>query len=160
MKYLLASVLIAILPAHAEPIDFAQAAETIVVDANKVRRANGLPALAAESRLAKAARDFAEYMARTDNLSHEADGRQPADRAKRHGYDYCMVAENIGYQYRSDGFRSVAQLAEGFVRGWENSPEHRKNMLDAEAVETELASREAARPGGTTRSSSSDGPPR
>jgi hypothetical protein len=66
---------------------------------------------------------------------------------KSHGYDYCMVAENIGYQYRSDGFKSVNQLSAGFVTGWEKSPEHRKNLLDRDAVETGVGLARSAKTG-------------
>ena len=124
-----------------------RAAQVIVGDANKFRVNQGLAALSTDTRLMRAAQEFAEYMARTDRLSHEADGREPAERAKRQGYDYCMVAENIGYQYRSDGFRSAAQLSAGFVKGWANSPEHRKNLLDREALETGVGVARNARTG-------------
>jgi uncharacterized protein YkwD len=147
MKRLLALVLVALPSAQAQSLDLSHAAEAIVAGSNGVRRANGLPSLSIESRLGKTARDFAEHLAKTDNLSHEADGRQPADRAKRHGYDYCMVAENIGYQFRSDGFKSVSQLSAGFVTGWENSPEHRRNLLDREATETGVGLARSAKTG-------------
>jgi len=125
-----------VMPAHAESLDPGRAADFVIEGGNAFRRTHKLPALEPNARLSSAARDFAEYMAKADRLAHDADGAQPADRAKRHGYDYCMVAENIGYQYRSDGFKSTKQLSEGFVTGWEKSPEHRKNLLDRDAIET------------------------
>jgi len=134
-KLLIALALLAV-PAHAESLDPARAADLVVEGGNAFRRTHKLPALEPNPKLARAARDFAEYMAKVDRLAHDADGTQPADRAKRNGYDYCMVAENIGFQYRSDGFKSVNQLSAGFVTGWENSPEHRKNLLDRDAIET------------------------
>lgn len=119
----------------------------MIEGSNAFRRSHKLPAVEPNAKLSRAARDFAEYMAKSDRLAHDADGSQPADRAKRHGYDYCMVAENIGYQYRSDGFKSLNQLAAGFVTGWENSPEHRKNMLDREATETGVGLARSAKTG-------------
>src|SRR5207253_2501467 len=88
--------------------------------------------------LADTARDFAEFMARTDRYGHEADGQQPSQRATAHGYGYCMVAENIAFQYSSAGFRS-GELARRFVEGWKQSPGHRHNMLEPDATETGVA---------------------
>ena len=42
-------------------------------------------------------------MARTGKFSHSADGSEPAARAKRFGYEYCIVAENIAYIFSSEG---------------------------------------------------------
>jgi hypothetical protein len=81
------------------------------------------------------ARDFARFMVENDKYGHTADGRRPSERASQHGYRYCIIAENIAYQYSSQGFGGK-QLARRFVRGWENSPEHRKNMLDRDVTET------------------------
>jgi hypothetical protein len=44
------------------------------------------------------------------------------------------VAENIAMRYSSAGFETQ-NLARGFVQGWIESPEHRKNMLDADVTE-------------------------
>jgi len=88
--------------------------------------------------LTEAAQYFADYLARTSKFSHTADGQQPSDRAKKHGYDYCIVLENIAYEYNSSGF-STEDLARRFVEGWKNSPGHRKNMLDADVTETGVA---------------------
>src|SRR5262249_19787116 len=63
---------------------------------------------------------------------------KPADRAKKHGYDYCLVLENIAYEYSSDGFTTDA-LAGALVKGWQESPGHRKNMLDPDVTETGVA---------------------
>jgi uncharacterized protein YkwD len=114
-------------------------AERLVVEAtNKFRREEGVETVRPNPALAKAARDFAEYMARTDRYGHTADGSNPPDRARSHGYDYCLVSENIAYRYNSGGFRT-AELARGFVEGWKQSPEHRKNMLEPAATESAVA---------------------
>jgi hypothetical protein len=75
-------------------------------------------------------------MARTGKYGHGADGRRPPQRAAAAGYDYCLVAENIAYQYRSSGFESADALAQALVEGWKRSPEHRHNMLLGNATET------------------------
>ncbi|HVW00842.1 MAG TPA: CAP domain-containing protein [Planctomycetaceae bacterium] len=96
---------------------------------NAFRNKQGRHALEFNRQLDQTARDFAQFMARNDKYGHEADGREPWDRAAAHGYAYCVVAENIAYDYSSIGFATV-ELADSLVEGWENSPPHRRNMLD------------------------------
>ncbi len=57
---------------------------------------------------------------------------------RRQGYDYCMVAENIAFEFNSAGF-STRQLARGLFEGWQQSAGHRRNMLDPDATETGVA---------------------
>jgi hypothetical protein len=121
--------------AHADALSSSRTIAMVTESTNEFRREHHLPALATNDTLARAAGDFAQFMARTGRFAHDADGSKPADRARRHGYDYCMVAENIGYQFRSDGFRSASELANGFVDGWKRSRGHRENMLDREPIE-------------------------
>ncbi len=117
-------------PAHrGTSPDLTQAAAQIVDLTNRFRREHGRPELRLNRKLASAAQEFAEFMARTDKYSHTADGKQPWQRARDHGYDYCLMLENIAYQYNSAGF-STPELARGFEHGWEHSPPHRKNLLD------------------------------
>jgi uncharacterized protein YkwD len=116
----------------------AAAVESIIGLTNQFRKGQGRQEVKANPQLTATARQFADFMARTDKFGHTADGSRPADRAKAHGYDYCVIAENIAYQYSSAGFSTEA-LAKGFVEGWENSPEHRKNMLDPAVTETGVA---------------------
>ena len=125
--------------AFAEPHDPARVADLVVQETNAFRRENRLTAVETDAKLTRTAQDFAEFMARTGKFGHGADGAEPAQRARRHGYDYCMVAENLGYQYRSNGFRSAGELSGGFVKGWRESPGHRKNLLDRDATETGVA---------------------
>jgi hypothetical protein len=121
--------------------------EEIVRDrTNDFRREQGLAALATHARLQAAARYFAEYMARTDRYGHEADGKEPSERARRHGYDYCFVAENISYQYSSEDF-TTSDLARRYVEGWKGSPGHRRNMLAPIATDTGVAVRRSAKSG-------------
>jgi len=116
-------------------------------DTNALRREQGLEALAADATLQRAARYFADYMARTDRYGHRADGAEPADRATRHGYEWCQVSENISYQYTSATF-ATAELAGRYVEGWKRSPGHRRNMVDRDDVHMAVAvarSRETGR---------------
>jgi uncharacterized protein YkwD len=118
--------------------DLARAARLIVEKTNDFRRKQALEPVKSNSELAGAAQYFANYMAKTDRYGHTADGSRPSQRAKEHGYEYCLVAENIAYQYSSVGF-GTEELAEKFVQGWIDSPEHRKNMLNSAATETGVA---------------------
>ncbi len=104
---------------------------------NELRAGRGLAALEPEPRLEKAAADFARHMARTGVLEHDADGRTPAARAKQRGYTYCVISENIAYEYNSRGFSPDA-LARNLVDGWRDSPTHRENILDPAVTQTGL----------------------
>lgn len=136
------------LPAQsATPVpQWERAASEILAQSNSFRRSEGLPALSTDRALNTAAQAFAAYMARTDQYGHEADGRQPADRARAQGYDYCMVAENIAMLYSSAGFETV-DLATRFVQGWIHSPGHRRNLLAAEATDIGLGVAQSASSG-------------
>jgi uncharacterized protein YkwD len=102
--------------------------------------------LTVDRRLEDAAREFAAFMARTAKFDHDADGRQPAQRIGAKGYRYCMVAENIAYEFDTRGFAS-AELAMRFVNDWKGSAGHRANMLGAGAVHTGVAIARSAKTG-------------
>jgi uncharacterized protein YkwD len=109
-------------------------AERIVELTNELRRRHGLQPVTANRELTVAAEQFALYMARHDRYSHTADGRQPTERARQHGYDPCLILENISLQQVPAEF-SAEQLAKGFIQGWIDSPAHRRNMLDPDALD-------------------------
>ena len=136
---LLAALALALaLDAAARTPDLPAVESAVIVQTNELRRAEGRGALVSERRLEAAAREFAQYMARTDRYGHEADGREPAARAQAHGYEYCLVSENISYQYSSAGFRT-GELGTRLVEGWKKSPGHRRNMLEAGVTHTGVA---------------------
>ena len=110
----------------------------IVERTNAFRKEHGREPVKPDPQLTKASQYFADYMAKTGKYGHTADGKQPADRAQAHGYAFCIVLENIAYQYNSAGFET-ADLAEKFFTGWLESPGHRKNMLDADVQHTGVA---------------------
>ena len=113
--------------------------ETTIIDlTNTFRRQNRLERVVRNARLDKTARYFAQYLASTGKFAHEADGRQPADRAKAHGYKFCQIAENLALHLDSRGFASK-QLAGLAVTGWINSPGHRRNMLRPHVTEIGVA---------------------
>ena len=115
--------------------DSERAARAIVTATNTLRKREGRARLDTQTQLTIAARGFARFLATSDLYSHTADGRQPHERAQQHGYEYCIVLENIAYQFRSQGF-DTGELAQTFVAGWERSPGHRKNMLHPDVTQT------------------------
>ena len=118
--------------------DLEQAARLIIESTNSFRLERDRPKLETSPKLEATARDFAAFMARTDKYGHDADGSHADDRVKKHGYEYCIVGENIAYEFNSAGF-ATEELAKKFVEGWKNSPPHRKNMLDADMLELGVA---------------------
>jgi uncharacterized protein YkwD len=110
----------------------------VVETTNAFRKKEGRAPVAVNPKLAETARDFAAYMAKTGRYGHTADGSRAADRAVKHGYDYCIVLENIAYAFDSSGFTSE-ELGKRLVEGWEMSPGHRRNMLDPDVTETGVA---------------------
>lgn len=88
---------------------------------NAERAANGCPALAADDRLATAARAHSADMAAQDYFDHVSqDGRSFVDRVKAAGYP-APGAENIAAGQRT---------AEAVIKGWMDSPGHRANILN------------------------------
>lgn len=110
-------------------------AADIVQQTNAFREVQRRAPVTAAAALTEAAQAFADLMARTDRYGHEADGRDPPERARQHGYDYCIVSENIAYRYRKPEFERH-ELAQSLVQGWESSPIHRHNMLDPDVRDT------------------------
>lgn len=115
-----------------------QAVHLVIGLANEFRAQEGRNEVAVNAQLTKAARYMAGYMAETGGFGHNADGSDPATRARQHGYHYCIVSENIAYRYSSAGF-TTRELAQGLVEGWKHSPGHRRNMLDPDVTETGAA---------------------
>ncbi|HUG91601.1 MAG TPA: CAP domain-containing protein [Planctomycetaceae bacterium] len=113
----------------------ARAEQQIVERVNRLRQEQGLEPLSTDRTLAETAAAFAGFMARTDLYGHTADGNRPSERASEHGYEFCIISENIAYQFRTRGFET-AELARRFVEGWKNSPPHRENLLDPDVTET------------------------
>ncbi|HEX6321189.1 MAG TPA: CAP domain-containing protein [Burkholderiales bacterium] len=117
-------------------IERAQTAAGVVERTNAFRKEQGLDGLKEDAALSRAAQRFAGLMAQTGRYGHAADNRRPPERAAAQGYEYCIVSENIAYQYRSQGFDSAGALARELVEGWKRSPGLRKNMLDPAVTET------------------------
>lgn len=98
---------------------------------NAERERHGLPPLAADTVLARAARIHAEDMARGPFVSHTgSDGSDPSQRLDRVGYLWIWVGENIA---------AGQETADEMVPGWLRSPDHLANILSADAVSAGVA---------------------
>jgi uncharacterized protein YkwD len=118
--------------------DLSKVVSLIVDRTNDFRKSGKREPVKVNADLTKAAEYFAKFMAESGKYGHEADGQKPTDRARKHGYEYCLVLENIAYMYKPEGF-STDELAGGLVKGWRESTGHRKNMLDPDVIETGVA---------------------
>jgi hypothetical protein len=114
--------------------DIPKAEAAIVALTNAFRSGEKLAPVKPNTELARAARLFAEYLARTGRFAHEADGRKPGERARAAGYRFCSLSENLASHLDSRGF-TTERLAERAVEGWKNSPGHRRNLADPSATE-------------------------
>jgi uncharacterized protein YkwD len=130
------SAALALTPAPHQPAPTPDRLEADVFEAaNGFRVENGLPALRPNPILAADARAYAEYLASTGKFSHTADGRDPGQRARAAGYDYCNVSENLVYE-QDDADLGAERVTHIFMSEWEASPGHRRNLLDPDVRET------------------------
>ena len=97
---------------------------------NAFRAKDGRAPLRLSGDLTNAAGGHAADMARQGFFSHTgSEGSGIGERARRAGYRFCFIAENI-----AKGSRDVT----GVLQGWAGSPGHRKNMLARDADEVAL----------------------
>ena len=94
---------------------------------NAYRNLQGIATLSQNERLHKAARSFAEFMARTGEYGHRVDGKSPSQRAKKAEYEPCTTRENIGFIELTSS-PSAEDVAARLMAGWLGSPGHRKNL--------------------------------
>ena len=118
--------------------DQPEVARRIVQSTNRYRASKDLSEIRPNAELARAAEYFANFMASTGKYGHTADEKRPWDRAAEHGYEACIVAENIGLESSSKPLSDEA-LAGVFVEGWKSSQEHRANLLDPDVTQTGVA---------------------
>lgn len=111
-----------------------QVEQYVIELTNKVRREQNLSTLKVDAALARAARAYAQYLARSEKFSHTADGSDAGSRAEKAGYKYCSIAENLSMNQSSAGF-AARDLASRMMTGWINSPGHRANILMKHATE-------------------------
>ncbi|MFE1802060.1 CAP domain-containing protein [Streptomyces sp. NPDC059517] len=103
------------------PAGLARTAAEVLALTNAERAAAGLPPLAEDPLLTRAAQAHSADMVARAFYSHTApDGSEPWDRAAAAGSTRRTIGENIAC-----GQRSPAEV----VRGWMDSPGHRANIL-------------------------------
>ena len=103
-------------------------AQAALGEINAYRRSHGLKPVVLDQRLIQAAGTSARYQASRGRIGHSGPGgSRPWDRARSAGYSPHLTAENV-----ASGQKSFGEA----MRGWEHSPEHKRNLLlpDAEAV--------------------------
>ena len=104
-------------------------AAKVIALVNKKRVAHGCKPLRTNAAITRAARKHTKKMANANTLSHQLPG-EPAlgRRLTNAGYKHwTLVGENIAYGYPTP--KSV-------VRGWMNSPDHRRNILKCRFQDT------------------------
>jgi hypothetical protein len=112
------------------------AAEIAIIEMTNAFRADQkLAPVKQNPQLTNAARAYARKLASYEGLSHTADGTTPAQRIKSAGYQYCQVGENLASILDTRGF-TAKEYASRAVKGWEQSPGHRKNMMLPFVTET------------------------
>jgi hypothetical protein len=115
--------------------DPAKVAEAVREQINKVRGDAKARELTESEPLAKSAKAYAEYLAKTGKFAHDADGKQPDDRAAAAGYDTHFVAENLFKISGAEGLKTD-EIARKMVEGWLKSEGHRKNLMNPGYYET------------------------
>lgn len=89
---------------------------------NTMRLDNGAGRVTYNAQLDSAAQAHADDMLANNYFSHTGrDGSSAAQRARRAGYDWRTVGENIATGYRSE---------ETVFNGWTNSPGHHANNIN------------------------------
>jgi uncharacterized protein YkwD len=105
----------------------AEPARDVVTLTNDFRAQNGLGPLSVSPVLEAAAEAHGHDMAKKGFFAHKgSDGSSAGKRAKRQGYRFCLIAENI-----AKGQRTSAEV----MRSWVKSKGHRTNMLQRKARE-------------------------
>ncbi|MDQ0369708.1 CAP domain-containing protein [Catenuloplanes indicus] len=98
----------------------------VVTLTNEARVKAGCKKLTVNANLTQAAQAFSKDMADKNYFSHTGkDGSNFVTRAKRAGFKKTATGENIAWGYKD---------AQGVVKGWMNSPGHRKNILNCKST--------------------------
>jgi len=104
-----------------------QIAKALFKLVNEERSARGTLKLTWDEKLARVSRAHSLDMARRDFFSHASPGGATlADRLRADGVTWVSTAENLGMN------RGFSDPAADCVKGWLESPGHRRNMLNAE----------------------------
>jgi uncharacterized protein YkwD len=118
-------------PSGASPVETTLNASgrEIVVHTNAARQALGLPALARNAALMKAAQLQADQMAALNRMAHDLPGAaypSPSSRLDAVGYQMSASGENV-----AEGYPTPAAV----VAGWMTSAGHRANIVSTQFTE-------------------------
>ena len=97
------------------------APEQLIGLTNKERQTAGLSLLNTNELLAQAARLKAEAILETNTFGHTIDDKKFSAWIREAGYDYSYVGENLAIDFLT---------SEGILEAWNNSPLHKKNLLN------------------------------
>jgi uncharacterized protein YkwD len=105
---------------------FADLEDQLLSEVNRVRAQHHLVPLVRRGDLDRIATAHSHDMAQRGYFSHESpEGANPVDRIQSAGVDDMTLAgENLGLTLDVDPTHAI-------VRGWLNSPDHRRNLLAA-----------------------------
>jgi len=102
-----------------------KAVELILKQTNAERAKEMLPALKLDPKLLEAAQKHTDDMARQKMMSHTLDGKGPADRLRKIGYEFASMGENV----------AMGMKAKDAVDAWMKSKGHRANILNKDYTE-------------------------
>lgn len=119
--------------------------QQIMADVNQDRVAAGMPALALDPRLTAVAEARAEYLIAKGYFSHCTGGEADV-RCGQSGYDFAKRDQTAGLNLNAGGTMAAENLALNNYSldsaaaqtnvAWLNSPEHKANIMDAQATYT------------------------
>lgn len=96
-----------------------------VDEVNRQRQAYGLRALEPSRELLEVAREYSRWMAEEKFFSHvDPHGQTVRQRVTEAGIKWRVLGENLAY---SNGYTNPVAAS---LRGWMDSPGHRRNILD------------------------------
>lgn len=117
--------------------------EGVLASTNAHRKEHGLPPLKLNTKLSQAAAIKVDDMLAEQYFAHVSpSGVGASDLAKRVGYDYILVGENLAL----GNFEDDAEL----VQAWMDSPGHRANILHARFTEIGISAKKGTYEGKTT----------
>ena len=98
---------------------------------NALRSEQGRAEIGYSKPLEVIAAKHAEYMRKTRQMTHTgAGGSTPGQRARKDGYNWCYISENV-----AQGPWDIR----GVIQAWAASPGHAKNMFNRKAQEFGVA---------------------
>jgi uncharacterized protein YkwD len=103
---------------------------------NRERAKQKLPALTIDPTLTKVAKGYSELMAKREKAAHGLDGKRVGERIFDAGYDYTAAGENLASAVGKKD-QPAPKPAE-LVKGWMDSPSHRKVILTGKYTQTGL----------------------